>query len=81
MKISGVEWMKMKPEQKQKYEGNYKKEWEVYLQELQKYKSSMTEEQKMKINDYKMGQKEIKIQRGVANVNTCVFFLHFNGYL
>ncbi|XP_059468635.1 uncharacterized protein LOC132192611 [Neocloeon triangulifer] len=64
-KVAGVEWLKLNAQQKQQYETPYKKEYNTYLQAMDKYKSSLTEEHKSKINEAEQEIKQKKTRREI----------------
>lgn len=67
-KIAGAEWTKLPTQQKQQYEALYKKEVVDYTRALDQFKSSLTDEHKMKIKEAQMELKETKIKKGLKLV-------------
>ncbi|XP_065344503.1 transcription factor A, mitochondrial-like [Cloeon dipterum] len=67
-KLAGAEWQKLSATQRKPFEANFSNEWAAYLQAVENYKSSLTEEQKALIEDVKeqekkkLAKKEIRMQ-------------------
>jgi hypothetical protein len=62
--------LKLSAQQKQQYEMPYQKDLAGYTQAMTEFRSSLTDEHKMKIKEAQLELKEDKIKKGLKLVNS-----------